>query len=111
MCSLKEFGRVCDCAEVWLCAGCLGRYRPLEPTFVTAIKLVNNERRECPLGKRGGYVGCSGDGDDCGTGSGCMIREGEDYELEKRGSFREWCDWCNGVVLTAEERAALEKEG
>lgn len=99
---------MCDCAEVWLCAGCLGRYRPLEPTFVTAIKLVNNEKRECPLGKRGGYVGCSGDGDDCGTGSGCTR---EDFELEKRGSFREWCDWCNGVVLTAEERAALEKEG
>jgi len=106
---------VCDCAEMWLCAGCLGRYPPLKPTSVTAMKLVN-EKRECPFGKLGGYAGCSSDGDrGCGTGSGCMMGEGEGLEyplkLEKKGVFRGWCDWCNGVVLTAEDRGVLEKEG
>ncbi|RPA97719.1 hypothetical protein L873DRAFT_1106149 [Choiromyces venosus 120613-1] len=115
VCSLQEFGRFCDCAEIWLCPGCLGRYSSLEPKFVKAMKLISG-KRECPLGKREGYVGCNGDGGgDCATGSGSVAGEGEVLEfplkLERTGVFRGWCDWCDGVVLTVEDRAALEKAG
>jgi len=113
MCSLREFGKVCDCAEIWLCAGCLAVYPSLEPAIATANKLFDEERG-CSFWKPGGYVGQSDDGDS-GTGSGCTmgIEEIPEFplKLEKAGVFRGWCDWCNGVVLTAEDRAALEKGG
>ncbi|KAG0126304.1 hypothetical protein HOY82DRAFT_570474 [Tuber indicum] len=107
VCSLQGSDKVCDCAEMWLCAECSGM--PLRRMPVTTVELVDGEKG-CPFGRRNGYVGCTDDG----GGSGCMVGEGRVIELplklEKAGVFRGWCNWCEGVVLTAEDRAVLEKE-
>ncbi|KAG0634798.1 hypothetical protein HOY80DRAFT_499677 [Tuber brumale] len=105
VCSLRGFDKVCDCAEMWLCARCS---EPPKVAFATTAELDNREE-DCPFGKRKGYVGCT----DGGGVGGCMVGEGRVIEpslkLEKAGVFRGWCCWCEGVVLTAEDRAVLEK--
>ncbi|CUS15270.1 unnamed protein product [Tuber aestivum] len=115
VCSPQVFDKVCDCADAWLCRGCLGRYPPPGPGPHTTMKLAGG-RSQCLFRKREGNVGRSGDSDG-GSGAeiGCMVVEGGvlqlSLKLEKTGDFRRWCDWCDGVVLTAEDRAVLGKEG